>query len=101
MRRITNLYKAILSTNNMPIFKKKKNPGYVDLSEKLSKQEERISSFKENHNVEDDESEPKEQSSSGGFFNFFTGQSETKEVQPSSETSTQEERKKKLNKILF
>ena len=87
----------------MSIFKKNKSSGYVDLGEHLQKKEEKAQSFKENNFTKEVEEEnPTSQpESSGGFFNFFGGQGQAKEViQPEPEASSQDERKKKLNKIL-
>ena len=87
----------------MGLFKKKKD-GYVDLGEKLRKQEEKIKSFRNNNSIgessEISESiheptpEPENQS---GFMGFFG--SSTPAVEEPIE-SQPEERRKKLKSIL-
>jgi len=95
-------------------FFKKKSDGYVDLSERLSKEEAKLASFRQNNISESTNDvvdmtsqapEPEPQSSesnSGGFFNFFGGSSSASETQsaPAQTTSTVEERRKKLNDTL-
>lgn len=87
----------------MGLFKKKKD-GYVDLSEKLRKQEEKLKVFRANNSIgessEISESihEPTvEPVNQGGFMGFFGG-STTKAEEPGE--SPVEEKRKKLKLIL-
>jgi len=83
----------------MGLFKRKKD-NYVDLGEKLKKQEERIERFQNNISTNEGDiiknvtPEPETQ---GGFMGFF-GSSASKTEEP--EESPVEERRKKLKSIL-
>lgn len=92
---------------------KKKSDGYVDLTEKLSREEAKLERFKASSmpettsdSVVDMTNQPveekQESQSSGGFFNFFGGASTASETQssPEPQVSGTEERKKKLSKII-
>ncbi len=83
----------------MTIWKKKEK--YVDLSEKMRKQEERLENFKSGVG-ETNSQVPQENQSSGGFFSFFGGSGDKANVTSSGESSfeSSEQRKKKLAKRL-
>lgn len=78
-------------------FFKKTPEKYVDLSEKLKKQEERAKNFKK-ENLESQSSAPQEsiKSNSGGFFNFFSSQQ--KGIQEDTNYDSPEEKRKRLVK---
>jgi len=83
----------------MGLFKRKKE-GYVDLGEKLKKQEERLENFQSNNYVEEKSEVPEvtpEPASQNGFMGFF-GSSTPKAEEPIE--SPVEERRKKLKSIL-
>jgi septin family protein len=87
----------------MALFKKK-NEGYVDLSEKLRKRQEKIKSFKEN-NLQDEEVEEKAVETSSntgnGFFGgFFGGGSSSNSVQNESGAADADEKRRRLAKRL-
>lgn len=89
----------------MTWFKKTKE-GYVDLGEKLRKQEERLENFQSNNYQEDanhsvsevPEVAPEPEVQSGGFMGFFGGNTTTKTEEV--EESPSEERRKKLQTVL-
>lgn len=79
-------------------FFKKTPEKYVDLSERLRKQEEKVKNFKE-RNIENQNTVPKEEqtnSNSGGFFNFFSGQSQGEQI--GNDYDSPEEKRKRLVK---
>jgi len=81
-------------------FFKKTPKKYVDLSEKLKKQEERMKNFKE-ANSESLVSEIKEpeHSNSGGFFNFFSAQPKEEQIEDNYDSS-EEKRKRLIKRII-
>ena len=81
-------------------FFKKTPKKYVDLSEKLKKQEERIKNFKEKNSepLSSDIQEPT-RSNSGGFFNFFSAQSKDESMENSYDSS-EEKRKKLIKRVI-
>ncbi|NCO18242.1 hypothetical protein COT60_00645 [Candidatus Pacearchaeota archaeon CG09_land_8_20_14_0_10_30_9] len=83
----------------MTIWKKKEK--YVDLSDKMRKQQERIENFKLNME-EEPISKPSTQENSGGFFSFFGGSGSASSAGTSEKSPTEnpEERRKKLTKII-
>jgi len=84
----------------MAMWKKKEK--YVDLSERMRKQQERINDFKTSES-ESVPSKPETQESSGGeFFSFFggSGSPASSGSSDSSSIESPEERKKKLSKKL-
>ena len=81
----------------MSMFKKKSDK-YVDLSERMRKQNERAESFKST--IPEPEEKKSESSSGGGFFSFFGGGSSASSVSSSDSSESPEERRKKLSKKL-
>lgn len=83
----------------MAIFKKKE-PGYVDLSEKLRKREERLNSFKESTSEsQTEQAQETASSNSGGFFNFFSAQSKEEPIENNYD-SPEEKRKRLIKRVI-
>lgn len=86
----------------MVIFNKKKDSGkYLDLGKKLSKQEEKVSRFKEAQSDSQSSSndEGVQQPNAGFFGSFFSSSSSAGDSQPSD--SDAEQKKKKLIKRIL
>jgi len=81
----------------MPMFKKKEK--YIDLSERMRKQQERVEDFKSN--IKTENKTESSISSGGGFFSFFGGGgSAASTASADSSSDSPEERRKKLSKKL-
>ena len=91
----------------MAVWGKKRNR-YVDLSEKMRKDQERIENLKSDmeessgQNVSLDKSPSETSSSGGGFFSFFGGSNTSDSTSSSSSESVDgpEEKRKRLSKRL-
>lgn len=88
----------------MAIWKKKDK--YIDLSEKIRRQEERLNDFKSNMAEENSSTSTalnsSQESSGGGFFSFFGGSSNGSSTNSTNDSgySSAEEKRKKLAKRL-
>ncbi len=82
----------------MVIWKKKKD-NYLDLSEKMRKQQEQVESFQTPSSQETPQQEQNQ--SSGGFFGFFGGKTNAETTQTETTSTNPEERRRKLGKRLI
>jgi len=83
----------------MAMFRKKDK--YVDLTERMKKQEERLENFKSNMGEGTSSNSQSQENSGGGFFSFFGGSNSSSSNTPkSSSAESLEEKKRKLAKRL-
>jgi len=81
-------------------FFKKTPKKYIDLSEKLNKQEERMRNIKEaNSESLTSKIEEPSNSNSGGFFNFFSAQPKEEQIE-SNYDSSEEKRKRLVKRVI-
>ncbi len=84
----------------MAMFRKKEDK-YVDLSERMRRQQERIESFKSPPEAEKKAETLGQTSSGGGFWSFFGGGTNASNVSSEDQSNeSPEERKKRLSKKL-